>query len=246
VPSSHAPTEHTPSRHATSRRSTTPARIAGGLVAALALTGCAAVLMVVADPGWRTALAELDEPTPAPPAADGPVYVLGGSPLRLPFALELPGVPSPTRPLWVSAPDHETHAVLAASGLSCGDALITCVVPDPASTYGEALALRALTAELGSDVEITVVTSTFHVARTRWQLHACAVPVERSGEGDTGPGIVVVAPGAGPTSTDRPQAELLKLINAGLRTSCRLERFTSTFAPFAVSTARFTADGGVR
>jgi len=193
-------------------------------MAALGLAAVAALLLLVSDPAWRTALRELAAPAPAAPAADGPVLVLGGSPSRLPLALELPGVPGPTRPLWVSAPGRETLTTLAENGLSCDDAHVTCVTPDPASTYGEALALRALTAaltaDLGADVRVTVVTSTFHVARTRWQLHACAGPTGGAGGG---PDVVVMSPGAGPAPEDRPRLEVLKLVNAGLRTSCRFE-----------------------
>lgn len=197
------------------------------LVASVGLVAVGALLLLVSDPTWRTALREIADPAPAAAAADGPVLVLGGSPSRLPLALELPGVPGPTRPLWVSAPGRETLTTLAENGLSCDDVHVTCVTPDPASTYGEALALRALTADLtaalGADVRVTVVTSTFHVARTRWQLHACAAPTGATAGTGAGPDVIVMSPGAGPAPEDRPRLEVLKLVNAGLRTSCRFE-----------------------
>jgi hypothetical protein len=196
----------------------------GLISAATVLVGLGAVLLLVSDARWRTALRELSDPAPADAAPDGPVYVLGGSSNRLPLALTLPGVPSPTRPLWVSAPGREGHATLVEHDLSCEHPHVTCVTPYPTSTYGEALALRGLLTEhhdVAPDATVTVVTSTFHVARTRWQLHACALP-----EGAPGAGIDVVvrSPGAGPAPVDRPRLEAIKLVNAGLRTACRTER----------------------
>jgi nitroreductase len=180
-------------------------------LAVAVLVPALALVPVVTDPAWRTAWAEVPAPAPARALPDGPVMVLGGSPTRLPLALTLPGVPGPTRPLVLSASAIDDWR---ARGGSCTDAHIVCVMPDPASTYGESLALDTLARERGWDA-VTVVTSDFHVARTRWQMAAC-----------TDVTTVVVAPGAGPSADDDPRLERLKLLNAGLRTACR-----STGAP---------------
>ena len=173
----------------------------------LLLAGVAAFAWpMVSDAAWRTAWAEAASPAPAAALATGPVMVLGGSPTRLPLALTLDGVPGEERPLVVSAGAVDDWR---ARGGSCDDPHVTCVMPDPSSTYGEALALDALAAAHGWDA-VTVVTSDFHVARTRWQMAAC-----------TDVTTVVVAPGARPFAEDNPRLERLKLVNAGLRTSCR-------------------------
>ena len=185
------------------RARTVAVLLAGALVAASVL----AVGLLASDAHWRTAWDELHDPAPAAAAADGPVLVLGGSGERLPFALTLPDVPGPTRPLWLSALDDRA---LEEHGLSCADPHVVCAQPVPASTYGEALLLARLAAELAPGVTVTVVTSTFHVARTRYQFATCP-----------GPDVVVVSPAAGTLPGEPDRAELLKLVNAGLRTSCR-------------------------
>jgi hypothetical protein len=187
-------------------------RIAAAVtLAAVVGASMLAAALLLLDPDWRIALRELGDPAPAAAAAGGPVFVLGGGADRLPFALRLPGVPSPSRPLWVSAHSEEA---LADEGLSCADAHVVCAQPDPASTYGEALLLAMLAdahaSVLPADVAVTVVTSTFHVPRTRYQFATCP-----------GPAVVVVAPAAGLMPGERDRGELVKLINAGLRTSCR-------------------------
>jgi hypothetical protein len=188
-------------------------RTAAAVIGAVLVTApVLAAVLLLADPDWRVALGELDDPAPAAAAPDGPVFVLGGGADRLPFALTLPGVPGPTRPLWVSA--HSDEA-LAREGLSCADEHVVCAQPEPASTYGEALLLARLAhshAALGAspDATVTVVTSTFHVPRTRYQFATCP-----------GPEVVVVAPAAALLPGERDRGELVKLINAGLRTACR-------------------------
>jgi uncharacterized SAM-binding protein YcdF (DUF218 family) len=181
-------------------------------VAVAALTALTLLLvpaaMLLSDEGWRTAARELADPAPASPAPDGPVLVLGGSDTRLPHALALvEGLPGPTRPLWLSAGTAEQWEAM---GRTCDEPHVVCLTPDPASTYGEALAARRLAAGMADGEVLTVVTSGFHVARTRWQFAACA-----------GVPTVVVAPGAGPSPDDQAWAELVKLVNAGLRTACR-------------------------
>jgi hypothetical protein len=180
-------------------------------LAAVVVASMLAAALLLTDPDWRIALRELGDPAPAAAAADGPVFVLGGGADRLPFALELPGVPSPSRPLWVSAHSEEA---LAQEGLSCADAHIVCAQPDPVSTYGEALLLATLAdvhaATLPAEVTVTVVTSTFHVPRTRYQFATCP-----------GPEVVVVSPAAALLPGEGGRGELVKLINAGLRTACR-------------------------
>jgi hypothetical protein len=184
-----------------------PRKAVAILVATSALASSLVVGLLASDERWRTAWVELRDPAPAEAAADGPVLVLGGGVGRLPFALTLPGVPGPTRPLWLSALDD---GALEEHGLSCADPHVVCAQPVPASTYGEALLLARLASDLAPEVTVTVVTSTFHVARTRYQFATCP-----------GPDVVVVSPAA-PTLPGEPdRAELLKLINAGLRTACR-------------------------
>ena len=184
-------------------------------LAAAVLVPALALVPVVTDPAWRTAWTEASAPAPARALPDGPVMVLGGSPTRLPLALSLPGVPGPTRPLLLSASAIDDWRAL---GGSCADTHIVCVMPDPDSTYGESLALDTLARERGWDA-VTVVTSDFHVARTRWQMAAC-----------TDVTTVVVAPGSGRSAEDSPRQERVKLLNAGLRTTCRTTPWTSTGA----------------
>ena len=191
-------------------------RAARVTLAAVVLVPALALAPLVTDPAWRTAWNEVAAPAPARALPDGPVMVLGGSPTRLPLALSLPGVPGPTRPLLLSASAIDDWRAL---GGSCADAHIVCVMPDPASTYGESLALDTLARERGWDA-VTVVTSDFHVARTRWQMAAC-----------TDVTAVVVAPGSGPSADDSPRQERVKLLNAGLRTACRTGLPPSAGAP---------------
>jgi len=191
------------------RRAAVPAPLLAAVLVALLVALLVPLLVLVplaSDPAWRTAWAEVAAPAPAQALADGPVMVLGGSPTRLPLALTLPGVPGPSRPLVVSGSAVDDWQ---ARGGTCADAHIVCVMPEPSSTYGESLALDALAAEHAWDA-VTVVTSDFHVARTRWQMAAC-----------TDVAHVVLAPGAGPSADDQPWLERVKLVNAGLRTACR-------------------------
>lgn len=179
--------------------------LAVALVLALLLALLAPAL---ADPTWRAVWGELDAPSPRTAAPDGPVMVLGGSPARLPLALALPGVPGPSRPLIVSGSAVDDWR---ATGATCSAAHVVCVEPDPSSTYGEALTLAALAEERGWDAgPITVITSEFHVPRTRWQFAAC-----------TDLDVVVPSPGAGPAPEDQSWLEPIKLVNAGVRTACR-------------------------
>jgi len=179
-------------------------------VLVLAAIGVAAGLTLfpstIADPEWRMAWREVAGPAPADAHPDGPVMVLGGSPTRLALALTLPDVPGPSRPLVLSA---SATGDWEARGGSCAAPHVHCVDPDPMSTFGEALALDRLASEHGWDA-VTVVTSDFHVARTRWQFSVC-----------TDVDVVVLAPGSGPSRDDHPRRERLKLVNAGLRTACR-------------------------
>jgi hypothetical protein len=175
-------------------------------VAAVALGPVLVLAPVVSDAAWRTAWREAGSPAPTQALPDGPVMVLGGSPTRLPLALTLPGVPGPSRPLVVSGSAVDDWRE---GGGSCGDVHVVCVTPDPSSTFGEALTLDALATGFGWDA-VTVVTSDFHVARTRWQFAAC-----------TDVAHVVLAPGAGRSAEDRPWQERVKLMNAGIRTACR-------------------------
>jgi hypothetical protein len=181
------------------------------LLVALAMSAVSAVSAVslgllISDASWRTAWREVSAPAPAAALSDGPVMVMGGSPTRLALALTLPGVPGPSRTLLLSGSAVDDWE---ARGGGCDDPHVRCAQPDPSTTYGEALMLDRLATAHGWDA-VTVVTSDFHVARTRWQLAAC-----------TDLDVTVVAPGSGGAPDDQPRLERLKLINAGLRTTCR-------------------------
>jgi uncharacterized SAM-binding protein YcdF (DUF218 family) len=131
-----------------------------GLVVAAGLTALAARSFV-----W---------PSEDPPFPDGPIVVLGGGGgERLTTALTLRG-DDRDRELVVS-----TSAIdeWRATGGQCTPAEITCMVPDPVSTYGEATTVRDLVAVNGW-TRVTVVTSDFHVTRTRLLFDRCLdVPV---------------------------------------------------------------------
>ena len=113
-------------------------------------------------------------PTDAEPFADGPIVVLGGGGgERLTTAMAIRGEGS-ERTLVVSAGAIDEW--LSAGG-RCSPAGIVCILPEPVNTYGEARTVAGLVAEHGWD-QVTVVTSDFHVTRTRWLFDRCLeVPV---------------------------------------------------------------------
>ena len=104
---------------------------------------------------------------PVPGEADA-VVVFSGSPSRLEGAAAL--VPEVAPVLVVSAPDPRLH-----HRLGCGQhrqVEVICVVPDPATTRGEARAFAAVAEQRGWD-HLVAVTSHDHLRRARLQLDRC-------------------------------------------------------------------------
>ncbi|MFA9432856.1 ElyC/SanA/YdcF family protein [Egicoccus sp. AB-alg2] len=102
------------------------------------------------------------------PFEDGPVAVLGGDPERLAAGLALSGVPG-ERDLVLSAGSEYDYGRL---GGDCDEPRVWCLRPVPESTWDEARGVAALARDRGWS-QITVVTSDFHVTRTRLLMHRC-------------------------------------------------------------------------
>ncbi len=110
---------------------------------------------------FRVAFPASDEPF-----ADGPIVVLGGDSDRLDHALDFY--------------DGRRELVLSSSALldwqemgrSCADEQVTCFIPEPHTTRGEAIRIGELADERGWD-RVTVVTSDFHVTRSRLLISGC-------------------------------------------------------------------------
>ena len=132
-----------------------------------AVVASAAVVIaaLVVAPSARTVVA----PEPGVDPGTGPVAVLGGAALRLDHARTLAGVADGERELIVLGDAAED---LTARGGSCDAVGVTCLTPERSTTFGEVIALAALADARGID-RLTVVTSDFHVGRTRWLLDAC-------------------------------------------------------------------------
>jgi hypothetical protein len=133
-------------------------------------------------------------------------------------------VPSESRPLVLSA---SAATFFERSGRSCAEPHVLCVSPVPENTYGESLLAGRLMVQHGWG-ELTVVTSRFHVARTRWQFGRCVASV-RDGAVPTAavpdvsvPDVSVVVVAASDVSVvwQRVWSERLKLVNALLRYRC--------------------------
>jgi uncharacterized SAM-binding protein YcdF (DUF218 family) len=112
------------------------------------------------------------------PAAEGPIVVLGGSAdERARLGIDLAAGP-PRREVVLSA-DAAHHA--ERYGRDCAEEDTHCVVPRPLSTWGEA----QLVGELARDLDwpaVTVVTSEFHVPRSRMIFDRCLdIPVAMVG-----------------------------------------------------------------
>jgi uncharacterized SAM-binding protein YcdF (DUF218 family) len=147
-----------------------PARIVLGLLV-LGLGGCGVLF------GW---------PPGGTPHEEGPVVVLGGGAGdRFALGRELAAASSPTRELVLSA---EARDELEAAGGSCDDEGVRCVQPDPATTYGEAVLIGDL-AEQQAWPAVTVVTSEFHVTRTRLVFSYCVDVPARVVASDSGLGL---------------------------------------------------------
>ena len=141
----------------------------------------------------------------------GPVLVLGGDGVRVAGALTLAGVADGERELVLSSSAGALWEL--AYGRSCDEPTVVCVTPVPETTYGEALLAGGLASERGWE-DLTVVTSDFHVRRTRWQFAACAPGLDV-----TIVGVVDDAPP--PLRLWRAWREALAFANAFARTACR-------------------------
>lgn len=136
------------------RRTSRTGRVVGLLV--LAALGATAWLFV-----W---------PPAGAPLADGPVVVLGGGGgERLRAAIGLVDEPAPGRELVLSEGAYSEWEV---RGRTCGEQGVRCFDPQPANTFGEALFVAELTRERGWS-QLTVVTSDYHVTRSRLYFHSC-------------------------------------------------------------------------
>jgi uncharacterized SAM-binding protein YcdF (DUF218 family) len=133
----------------------------------------AALLIVVGLLGIAAQVVTADSTAPSDAGADDPLLVLGGGgPERLEMALHLRGADQ--RPLVLFADARQRYE---ARGGACGTDGALCVMPRPMSTRGEAIAAVELVRDEGWDA-ITVVTSDFHVFRTRSIFDRCvSVPV---------------------------------------------------------------------
>lgn len=100
------------------------------------------------------------------------VVVLGGSPERLPAAIDLlPSLPEPPPQLHLTVPyDPPLLACGAVPGLPRVEA--TCFTPEEFTTSGEALYVGQQAAERGWE-RVVVVTSDFHVTRSRALVDRC-------------------------------------------------------------------------
>lgn len=109
------------------------------------------------------------------------VVVFAGSFERLPVALELMAagrapvlvLPNGNRDGWPEA-NRLCQGRSAGAIATVGDHRfeVTCPVPDPVTTRGEARAIAALAAERGWD-SLIAVTSTYHIARAEMLLERC-------------------------------------------------------------------------
>jgi uncharacterized SAM-binding protein YcdF (DUF218 family) len=130
-----------------------------GAVAALALASALVVDLF------------LSPPVSSDPTHTDAVVVLAGSPDdRLPTALRIaeegPGV------LVLSVPGGDLNRPAAALCDRRMDVRILCVTPTPGTTRGESRAVGRLVEEQGW-TRITVVTSTYHVARAAVTINQC-------------------------------------------------------------------------
>jgi hypothetical protein len=122
-------------------------------------------------------------PTSDQPFDEGPVVVLGDDPRRVAWALDSLSVPSDGQELILSHPDE---SAVGALGTDCTVASVRCIRPLPVSTWGEAQTAADL-ADAEDWSQVTVVTSRFHLTRSRLLFERCVdVPVALVGPQDTG------------------------------------------------------------
>jgi hypothetical protein len=215
----------------------------GPLAIVLAAAGLVVTVLAAGGTQWSQAFVQASDPAVVRDGGSGPVMVLGGAPERVRVALALSDVPSESRPLVLSA---SAATFFERSGRSCAEPHVLCVSPVPENTYGESLLAGRLMVQHGWG-ELTVVTSRFHVARTRWQFGRCVASVRDgavpAGVGQTpapdvsapdvsapdvsvpavpvsGVSVVVVAASDGPVVWQRAWGERAKLVNALLRYRC--------------------------
>lgn len=109
-------------------------------------------------------------PPDGTPYEEGPVVVLGGgADTRLRTALELVGEPRAGRELVLSEGAYSEWEVL---GRSCGEEAVRCFDPQPPNTFGEAVTFADIARERGWE-RATVVTSDYHLTRSRLYFHRC-------------------------------------------------------------------------
>jgi hypothetical protein len=118
---------------------------------------------------------------------EGPVVVLGGGAGdRLALGLDIVEEAGGDRELVLSdtAADRWERA-----GGDCARPRVHCLRPDPQNTFGEARATSLLVDERGW-TEVTVVTSEFHVTRSRLYFHRCLDAVVAVVASDSGRSVL--------------------------------------------------------
>ena len=101
----------------------------------------------------------------------GPVVVLGGGEAyRIGGAGQIMDQGGEAERLLVASWTKPEH--VASIGRTCDEPHVWCVQPEPVSTYGEARMIARLAEDEGWD-RVTVVTSDFHVPRSRWLFERC-------------------------------------------------------------------------
>lgn len=91
-------------------------------------------------------------------------------------------MPTAERPWVLSHPSAHDWGIL---GRDCDDEFVYCIYPEPVSTWGEAQEVARM-AEAGDWPAATVVTSDFHLARSRLLFQRClGVPIALVGPGTT-------------------------------------------------------------
>lgn len=109
-------------------------------------------------------------PPAGEPFGGGPVVVVGGGGgERLITALEIVGEPAPGRELVLS---EGASSEWERMGRSCREEDVRCFEPEPGNTFGEARTFARIAEERGWR-RATVVTSEYHVTRTRMYFRSC-------------------------------------------------------------------------
>lgn len=149
------------------------ARVGRGLL--LATAAVLVVLVVASVPLFVRPASDRPADVLAGPAPDAVVVLGGGGGERLDAGLRLLSDLDAVG----AAPELLLHVPFEAPLVRCAavpglpDVGLTCVRPEPFSTSGEALATARLAAGRGWD-RLVVVTSTYHLTRTRVLVDRCA------------------------------------------------------------------------